>query len=535
MSDEQSIDELRAQAQEALTALSGMYRDEDVRSAKALVETLRNKREYELMGRLAEAVSRSDPKDAKNRRLYAQYLIDTGKVTVAIDVLKPLACRLAKDYPEYTEATGLLGRAYKQIFFDAGDKATPGARNALKAAIAAYREPYESNPRSTWHGVNLVALLTRARELGMRNVPALDPQAIAAQVIDTLQATPESERDEWFLPTLAEASLGLRDWDVIDRNIQSYVASRDVKAFQIASTLRQFTEVWDLENRDERGRELVDMLRARLLRLTGGELRLAPADLQRVRDQAIPYEGRLEAILGLHGAQTYQWWKTGIERAGSVASVRHAIEGSRIGTGFLVHAKDFGVQPADELLVLTNFHVVNEHGASPGLKPEDAVIVFEAVDSSRAYKVSRILWSSPADRHDASLLQLGEPVAGIKHLPIAKTLPVLEDTSCVYIIGHPGGHDLAFSFQDNQLLDHEGPPAGLPQIPGVCRLHYRAPTEGGSSGSPVFNSRLWQVIALHHKGGNPGMPRLNGKGGTYAANEGIAIQSIVAAVKSDIG
>ena len=65
----------------------------------------------------------------------------------------------------------------------------------------------------------------------------------------------------------------------------------------------------------------------------------------------------------------------------------------------------------------------------------------------------------------------------------------------------------------------------------MCRLHYRAPTEGGSSGSPVFNSRLWQVIALHHKGGKIGMPKVNGKEGTYAANEGVSIQSIAAAMK----
>ena len=100
----------------------------------------------------------------------------------------------------------------------------------------------------------------------------------------------------------------------------------------------------------------------------------------------------------------------------------------------------------------------------------------------------------------------------------------------MYIIGHPGGRDLAFSFQDNELLDHEGPPDGKPQIPGVCRVHYRA-TEGGSSGSPVFNSHLWEVIALHHKGGREGVPRLNGKEGSYGANEGIGIQSIIAAIK----
>jgi hypothetical protein len=102
----------------------------------------------------------------------------------------------------------------------------------------------------------------------------------------------------------------------------------------------------------------------------------------------------------------------------------------------------------------------------------------------------------------------------------------------VYLVGHAGGRSLAFSFQDNDLLDHEGPPAGAPRQPGICRVHYRAPTEGGSSGSPVFDAQGWQVIALHHAGGKAGMARLNGVAGTYAANEGIALQSIIAAQRS---
>src|SRR5262249_9889865 len=98
----------------------------------------------------------------------------------------------------------------------------------------------------------------------------------------------------------------------------------------------------------------------------------------------------------------------------------------------------------------------------------------------------------------------------------------------VYIIGHAGRGDISFSFQDNELLDHEGPPDGQPQIPGVCRVHYRAATEGGSSGSPVFDHLQWRVIAMHHRGGRLG--RLNGKPGNYGANEGISIQSIIEAI-----
>jgi hypothetical protein len=307
--------------------------------------------------------------------------------------------------------------------------------------------------------------------------------------------------------------------------VRAYAAAPDAKAFQIASTLRQFREVWDLEAVDERGRSLVAILCARLLQLSDGDLKLTPAEVQRYRAQPAPSEGQLEAVLGLEGPQTFRWWKTGLDRALAVAAVRQRM-GGRVGTGFLLRAGSLGLEPAEELVVLTNFHVVNEHGANPGIRPEEAEVVFEAADPERAYPVEAIVWSSPIERHDACVLRLREPVAGIAPLPVAVFLPLVEDVAKVYVIGHPGGRDLAFSFQDNELLGHEGPPEGRPQIPGVCRVHYRAPTEGGSSGSPVFNARLWEVIALHHKGGRIGMPRLNGAAGSYAANEGISMLSI---------
>ena len=370
----------------------------------------------------------ADPKDPKNRRLYAQYLIDTGKATAAVDVLRPLAQRLSKDHPEFAEATGLLGRAYKQVFFDADDKTSPGARDALKQAIVAYRKPFEKNRANTWHGVNLVALLTRARRLGLV-APDLQPREVAKEVVAALEATPEDQRDEWFLPTLAEASLGLDDWDAVERNVKAYAAAGDAKAFQIASTLRQFTEVWDLEATDDRGRGLVATLRARLSSCRAVDSRWPPrsssacvpsrlltrparggarhggsADLQMVEDRPRPGAGGCGDL-------------PAARRPG-----RHGLSGSRCGSR---------PRAGRELLVLTNFHVVNEHGASPGIKPEDAEVVFEAVTRTGVFgRPDRVELADRAPRRDPAAT--ADP--GHRHPAPAdgEDLPVLEETARVY-------------------------------------------------------------------------------------------------------
>src|SRR5882757_4334980 len=122
------IDRLRADAETMLERLRN-FPVVDLLPAKAQVKSLKDARQFDLMGALAEAVSRRDPDDPTNRRLYAQYLIETKNVTAAIDVLRALAARLPASHPERDEAMGLLGRSYKQLFFDAPDKSGKLARS----------------------------------------------------------------------------------------------------------------------------------------------------------------------------------------------------------------------------------------------------------------------------------------------------------------------------------------------------------------------------------------------------------------------
>ena len=100
--------------------------------------------------------------------------------------------------------------------------------------------------------------------------------------------------------------------------------------------------------------------------------------------------------------------------------------------------------------------------------------------------------------------------------PLAVALPVA-DQDRVYVIGHPQGGTLSISIQDNRVVDVKAP-----------KLHYRAPTEPGSSGSPVFNQD-WELVALHHAGSKE-MRSLSGEG-VREANEGIWISAIIEALR----
>ena len=212
---------------------------------------------------------------------------------------------------------------------------------------------------------------------------------------------------------------------------------------------------------------------------------------------------------------TLTWYRTGLQRSRAVARVSHS-SGRAVGTGFLVRAGDVMGGDGDECVLVTNAHVVApEPESSETLRPDQAVVTFEVSDGADTteFHPGRVLFSSPPRELDVTVMTLAEPVDGIEPCPLTASLPRLDGRQRVYVIGHPQGRELSYSIADNVLLDHD-----------ERVLHYRAPTEHGSSGSPVFN-RDWEVIALHHAGRSD-MTRLHGEPGTYPANEGIWVEAI---------
>jgi V8-like Glu-specific endopeptidase len=123
--------------------------------------------------------------------------------------------------------------------------------------------------------------------------------------------------------------------------------------------------------------------------------------------------------------------------------------------------------------------------------------------------------SSPSnDNLDVTVARLENLPKLYKSLGTAAQLPLIESKSKAYVIGHPRGSGLQISLHDSRLIDVDD---------DERLIHYRTPTDPGSSGSPVFNDQ-WDVIGIHH-GGSSTTPRLHGTG-SYEANEAIALAAV---------
>jgi len=236
-----------------------------IERGRALAKALRDERQFGLLTTIAEALIKGGYDDDTIVRLYAQGLVDSGHAEKAVPVLTALADKLSRDSFEFGEATGLIGRAWKQVFFDSPDQSSPPARAALAQAFAKYRFGYET--QNTWHGLNVLALADYARRKGITLDGAIDERALALQLLGQLDATPPQQRDNWYHASRAEAYLGLGDLEAVEMHIGAYVRSEATNAFALAGTLRQFTDLWQLDQQREQGRGMVQALRAALLSL----------------------------------------------------------------------------------------------------------------------------------------------------------------------------------------------------------------------------------------------------------------------------
>lgn len=488
--------------------------------AKRILNMLRKKRRFGLMQNVAEALMDSVENTLQIRRQYAQSLIDGGNTTDALIELESLIADTEGDPGENAEARGLRGRTYKQLYVNARNPTSRLNRNNLDRAVRSYLEVYDMNPgEHLWPGINAVALLLRARRDGVKLEGYPDPSELASKILARVkEKDADSKAEQWDYATAAEACIALDRPEEGFKWIGKYIRAEYADAFELASTLRQLTEVWQLDETSGIGAALLPPLRTELLEREGGAVALTVEEMS-IGNQASPIsKDEYESVLGNDYYNSYEWYMKGADRCRQVARI--GVERSKgRGTGFLMRGSDLKKEWGDDPVLVTNAHVTsNDEKVKCSVRPDEAVITFEALCPDE-YRIEEILWTSPPEKLDATIVKLNKPVPCASFYPVAQFLPPVEASQRILVIGHPDGGTLSISLQDNLLLGHKDP-----------RIHYRTPTSKGSSGSPVFN-RQWYLIGLHHAGGQA-MPRLDGSG-KYPANEGIWIGAIIKAISEE--
>ena len=473
---------------------------------------LRQSRRYEELELVADAALAHGPDAPAVRRHYAQALVDSGNLAVALRLYTELAADETAPRGDRIEARGGIGRCYKEMFLACTEpdrrrrflsrslRGLPGRVSGGHGLLHLARDQRRCPPgprRARRHPAPVG--IAEGRRTGRRH-PADRRLGPRAEHVDRGDGLRGGDRTR---PVRRGRRTGRGvhrdDAGEVRRSRRSSASSR--RSGSSTPPPRPVTIC-------------SPCCGPRCSRSTGAGSRWRPATSAPHDSPTSSDGGRLEAILGADRYLSLTWYRTGLKRCRAVARIQTA-DDLGVGTGFLVAGPDLHPD-LPPLVVVTNGHVVPED-----LDPGHAHVAFHGLDDDQGrqgrFRVARQWWYQPsADRGlDTTILELDGYPQDVVPTPLAKGLPPRPlSHRRAYVIGHPGGSaQPQFSLQDNILLDYDH-----------RVLHYRSPTEGGSSGSPVSDDE-WRLIGLHHAGGT-GMPQLNKAGGTYAANEGITIDAI---------
>ncbi len=524
--DEQRANVLCAELTTYLRERDKPYPVED---AKRILNILRKRRYFKLMQQVADCLIQNKQDSPTIIRQYAQSQIDRGNFTAAICTLNALKNDTAnkgkrENSKEYAEACGLLGRVYKDLYVNSANSRQTRKHHFLNTAINYYLSVYKDNPKQLWQGINSVALIRRSIvdqvPLEAINKPEELMQTIAKEILAAVNNIYLDDKANMFdAATALEACICLGKYDDAIVWLMRFLNSDYSDAFELASCYRQLVEVWQLTTSAAPGNKILPPLKAELMKRRGSHLEMDIKEVVHEQLEALTDDSGYEKLLGKDSYRSLKWFQTCMQRASAVARIEDQF-GDALGTGFVVRGGDVHSSFGDELMLLTNAHVVSsDESVSRALRPEKARANFELhPDNNAGVFMVEEVWTSPPSELDATLMRLAPAVDHLQPIPITSNLPKLDGSEPprAYIIGHPQGRNLSFSIHDNHLLDFD-----------ERLIHYRSPTEPGSSGSPVFNAE-WELIGLHHAGLRK-MPQLNGKEGTYPANEGILINAIIQA------
>jgi V8-like Glu-specific endopeptidase len=548
---------------------------------KGLADRLRRNRAFDDLYIVTSEMRAMGMADDTVRRWEIQALIELGVYSTAASLARK-GIAFGVGTRDGRESYGALGRIYKQLYVDgvrAGDNAHEVLDLHLRRSYAAYARVWESDRTSAtaYHGVNALAVAWRAQNDG---IPV--PRADVARLAADLSAALDKPQNAWDLATRAEVLVAQQRYSEAASVYAAFGLSEGVEPFQLNAALRQLEEVWLIDGSDPVKGEPVRKLKAMLigkLAASGGtdagggketaQVNISPAEIGMIATESErarqahpkPAAGNdpkgLEQIFAPNAPTAYSVILNAIDRARAICRI-HATRGGQdtaFATGFAVEGDVLCEAWGPDPVIVTNNHVIASRPNNVIQRMELCEAEFFGLDTSKAGQpaqnarvgFSAILWESEQDAHDITILKPNGPlppyVRPLKELPRFPLPPrAVDDEGIgrVYVIGFPAGGELSFSFADNILLDHDAPQAlgatetgAAPTVyeePEPVRLHYRTPTLGGSSGSPVFDFGDFSLIGVH-RAGRMDMPRLNGREGVYAANEGVWIKSVRAAIK----
>lgn len=443
---------------------------------KKALGMMRRKRRFIELEQLAGLFTVSGRTEPIIRRQWAQALLDQNRVEQGLRALNDIAQKVQADPVEGPEVRGLIGRAYKQLYVNQGGEAN------LQHAITSYRSDWEARKGDyRWHGINLAALIARGKrdEVDIRTTES--SEHIATTLLEDIED--KGATGAWDYATAMEASVALGNLDSALKWGKEYLRHPGADAFEIGSTLRQLREVWQLEQ-TALGQTLLPVLEYALLQKEGGSVE--PLNLA----GKIKKDG-FEAVWGDESYVYLQWLDTLYARCNAIARISDTATGAPKGTGFLLPGSMLRAEWGEAPVLLTNSHVISTNATDDApLRPGEASAEFTRLPDRPRVTLNTLLFSSPRAQLDVSILTLSPPngfgtLKPYPHLP--KIDPADPVRPRIYVIGHPGGRELAVSLYDNSLEEYESQ-----------YVRYRSPTESGNSGSPVFDRQL-NSFAIHHR------------------------------------
>lgn len=546
---------------------------------KGFARTLRQNRAFDDLYILASNMRSTGMADLDVRRWEIQALIELGVFETALELSRPLLAA-GPETREGEDGYSAVGRVYKQMYIDARAGRTRLepvlAEEYLRRSYAAYLLVWRAATAvnveaNAYYGVNALAMAARAERDGIA-LPGPGPASLATDVLSAV-ALPTQV---WSWATRGEALIAQGKHREAAQAYAAFALSPEVDVFQLHASLRQLEEVWQLSGDMPEAGASIRLIKAILMgklasshsktdpvgtevQLSGQEARAIGAETPQLLSAAKDnYQTTsrgdpkgLEQIFSVNAPVALQVVRNALQRARSICRI-HANMGGQdtpFGTGFAIRGSLLNPAWGDDPVIVTNNHVISTAAVGNSQRMEycDAVFVCQDTDACKRVGFKAVLWESDPEAHDITILALDGPLPGDAEPLAALALPALprkavndDGIGRLYVIGFPAAGQLSFSFADNIFLDHDGPEitdltsesAGEKRVqvqPEPVRLHYKTPTLGGSSGSPVFDFNSFQLIGVHHRG-LPGMPRLNRRAGTYAANQGVWIESIRAAI-----